>query len=231
MSYACSEPCAANCLLRFVQSEIITLYVGPKRKKYLVHKDLLCAKSKYFVQTLDSRWKEGQTAEVFWDDEDVDAVQAMIDWLYGQRFNVNLSRSDYIEVAMLCYKLGDERLMPEFKNVAMDAIRHRHRLKQEELRLSLVIEAKERGVVTRGCALYKYLIRLAAYIYIGTSDNRSKFDIPQSELLRLCNDSELVFDVLEELAQYRGSVPFRNPAATSESRCLYHDHSDGSSCK
>jgi len=45
---------------RFTTSEIVTIYVDPKRKKFMIHKDLLCAKSEYFRASLSDNWTEGK---------------------------------------------------------------------------------------------------------------------------------------------------------------------------
>ncbi len=37
-------------LLRYVAGDVVTIFIGPKRKRYIVHKDLICEKAGYFTR-------------------------------------------------------------------------------------------------------------------------------------------------------------------------------------
>ncbi|KAH7355154.1 hypothetical protein BKA65DRAFT_394519, partial [Rhexocercosporidium sp. MPI-PUGE-AT-0058] len=68
---------------RELGSEIIALYVGVKRKEFLVHGNLLRLKSLFFKQFVFPTNDTG-VAEYYRPDSDPEAVGLMINWLYRQ---------------------------------------------------------------------------------------------------------------------------------------------------
>ncbi|KAH9219542.1 hypothetical protein DL95DRAFT_404682 [Leptodontidium sp. 2 PMI_412] len=64
-------------------SEIITLYVGPKRKEFPIHGNLLRLKSNFFKEFVVATTDSNQ-AEHYLPESDPDAVGLIINWLYRQ---------------------------------------------------------------------------------------------------------------------------------------------------
>lgn len=67
---------------RVLGDEIVTLYVGPKRKKFTVHKKLLCDRYEYFSKAFHGNFQEAQEGVMHLPDDDADAVSSLVDFLY-----------------------------------------------------------------------------------------------------------------------------------------------------
>ena len=62
--------------------EFVTLYVGPKRRQFVVHKKLLCDRAAFFHKAFQSGFKEGIDGVMHLLEEDPDSVEYLIDFLY-----------------------------------------------------------------------------------------------------------------------------------------------------
>jgi hypothetical protein len=40
------------------QGEIVTIFIGPEKKRYSIHKDIICYHSGYFRAAFNGSWKE-----------------------------------------------------------------------------------------------------------------------------------------------------------------------------
>ena len=62
--------------------EVVNVYVGPERKRYVVHKNLLIAESDYFKAALLGSFIEAEENSIHLKEEDPAAVALLIGWLY-----------------------------------------------------------------------------------------------------------------------------------------------------
>ena len=60
----------ANDQLRDLGTEIVDIFVGPQRKRYVVHKKLLTIQSDYFDKALNGRFKEAEENSIYLKEED-----------------------------------------------------------------------------------------------------------------------------------------------------------------
>lgn len=101
---------------------MVNISVGPKRKKYHVHKDLLCNRSEYFRAMFQGGYKETQTKEVFLVDEEASVMELFVTWIYGTTLrgpaNVN-ENSAYLGLLVLSEKF----LIEQLHNECIDLIR------------------------------------------------------------------------------------------------------------
>jgi hypothetical protein len=67
---------------RALGDEIVTLYVGKKRKKFTLHKKLLCDRRKYFSKAFRGRFQEAQSGKMHLPEDDPDTVFDLVDYLY-----------------------------------------------------------------------------------------------------------------------------------------------------
>ncbi|MCJ1381405.1 hypothetical protein MMC17_004515 [Xylographa soralifera] len=65
-----------------ITSKTVTLIVGPKRKSYPVHKNLLCYCSDYFAKAFNGSFQEAKKDEIYLTEENPAAVELFISWLY-----------------------------------------------------------------------------------------------------------------------------------------------------
>ncbi|KAE9381258.1 hypothetical protein N431DRAFT_440138 [Stipitochalara longipes BDJ] len=62
--------------------EFVTLYVGSKRKKFKVHKKLLCDRSLFFSKAFNGSFKEAQDGVMYLPEDNADVVCSLVDFLY-----------------------------------------------------------------------------------------------------------------------------------------------------
>lgn len=50
----------ADTRLSNLGTEMVTIYVGPKRKEFKIHKELICGSADYFEKAFNGKFKEGR---------------------------------------------------------------------------------------------------------------------------------------------------------------------------
>ena len=63
-------------------TDVIDIYVGPSRKHFVVHKNLLTSKSDYFNKALNGSFKEAAEQSITFEELEPAAFALMIGWLY-----------------------------------------------------------------------------------------------------------------------------------------------------
>lgn len=61
---------------------MVSIYVGPERKHYVVHKRLLTSQSDYFDKALNGGFKEAEENKIHLEEDDPAAVGLLVGWLY-----------------------------------------------------------------------------------------------------------------------------------------------------
>ncbi|OBT65772.1 hypothetical protein VE03_03398 [Pseudogymnoascus sp. 23342-1-I1] len=69
-------------LAQLMGSDIVTVYVGPREKRYSVHKALLTSQSEYFEKALNGKFKEADEQTIRLPEDSPDAFDLLIGWLY-----------------------------------------------------------------------------------------------------------------------------------------------------
>lgn len=85
--------------------DLVTIEVGKEegKKKFVVHKDLLCASSPFFKNAFEGVWKEAQDGVIPLPDATVEVFTAFIEWLYFRR-TANLHTFS----AFVCLNCGEK---------------------------------------------------------------------------------------------------------------------------
>jgi hypothetical protein len=68
--------------------ESVVIYVGPERKRYLIHKDLLTKQSEFFDRALNGKFKEAEENSIYLVEESPVAFDLLVGWLYQDRIPV-----------------------------------------------------------------------------------------------------------------------------------------------
>lgn len=66
-------------------NEDVTVYVGPQKKIYLLHKQLLMSGSTYFEKALTGCYKEAEEGIIYLEEETTDAFDLLVRWLYQHK--------------------------------------------------------------------------------------------------------------------------------------------------
>lgn len=111
----------------------MTLYVGLAKTVYHVHKDLLFEASPVFKAALSGQFVESSTRSMNILDDDVDAVERMLQWLYTKKFELTnvvskaTSSICFCELAEL-NTLADKYDIVALKNAIIDKLFELYRL-------------------------------------------------------------------------------------------------------
>ena len=70
--------------LNFASSKVITVLVGPGKKSYTLHQDLLCAHSPFFSKCLNGNFAEKHTDQVSLPEDSPDAFEHFVHWIYRE---------------------------------------------------------------------------------------------------------------------------------------------------
>ena len=213
------EPC------KFCQSGFFTLRVGRGKQEFYVHKHMLKARSKYFERILaeDSEWQEAKDNQVTWQDEKVQVVSIWIDWLYGKPISMNENWSTMVE----CYSFSHHRLLTDFKNAVMDAIRQLHRENNWFTGPRMLIRIKDYGLM--GTPLYTCSMRdMVEKLLVQPKEWKTdKLKIARQDLDEAMEDPELAKGVIASVLEYQIS-PWDIPHQLKG--CHFHEHDNGEKC-
>ncbi|OBT49086.1 hypothetical protein VE00_00116 [Pseudogymnoascus sp. WSF 3629] len=75
-------------LAQLMGSDIVTVYVGPREKRYSIHKALLTSQSEYFEKALNGKFKEADEQTIRLPEDSPDAFDLLIGWLYQNQIPV-----------------------------------------------------------------------------------------------------------------------------------------------
>lgn len=203
----------------------MTVYVGPKRRKFLIHKDLLCAKSEYFRASLSENWIEGKKNEVYWNDEGdtIEVVEEMVNWLYGKSIEVNaLGKANNIKRVLQCYSFADKRIMVDFKNTLADALRASCKEKNVYMPVGWLVSARQ--LQREATPLYTFLLR--SFLW-GMMVEKAKWVQGGEHAKMLAQylkdpavSKELAIELVEEMLKYL-QAPYGDPARLEG--CHFHE--------
>jgi hypothetical protein len=97
-------------------TEWITVYVGPKRREFKLHKLLVCTKSPYFDKCFNGNFAEAETAECCFPEDDSSAFEVFMNYLYTEQVPKDCSSitaSERTDTALVSfYILADKLLLP-----------------------------------------------------------------------------------------------------------------------
>lgn len=77
----------------------MNLYVGPDNVHFAVHKDLLCNRVPYFHSMFHSRFQEGLSNKATFPEDDVDAFDVLLGWVYFDNIRV-IERAESTSTAL-----------------------------------------------------------------------------------------------------------------------------------
>lgn len=111
-------------------SDVVTVYVGPEKNPFYIHKTLLSSKSTYFRAAFEGSFKEATEKSLYLADDDPHCFAFYVLWIYNQPLEhvsdtvdekPSPSLDDYCRLYVLADKLGSEPL----QNHVIDIIHER----------------------------------------------------------------------------------------------------------
>lgn len=230
LRYAPSELPVPTTTKTLKSCDTLKLYIGPKRKRYVVHKALLTRyewfRKKIFCPAL--------SPSISLSEEDPKAFELLIGWLYRKTVN-EISTADesvakeevtlYVDLYLRAYEWD----MHELQNALMDRMR---------ARTTCVYGYFPRALIKKIYECTKSLSPLRSYIvdsfiYKGIQwDEQATISWTRTTALKSQLDAGnhlFVLDCYEALFQLCAKSKIREP--DRRTGCAYHTHKEGETCR
>jgi hypothetical protein len=110
----------AHTHLSYDYNSTISVLVGKEEKQFTVHKDSICAKSKFFKAACSERWIEGQKKLIKLPEASTRDFQAYVNWVYTSRIEVNENAEKQYNGHVKMYILEDVLDDYQLRNTAME---------------------------------------------------------------------------------------------------------------
>jgi hypothetical protein len=88
-------------------TKTIKVLIGPEEQIFIIHTDIVCAKSRFLKAACSDRWKEGQEECVRLPDVKPETCQCYVDWVYGGIFVAEGPGDSAVNMSARLYVLGD----------------------------------------------------------------------------------------------------------------------------
>ena len=206
---------------------MVNIFVGAERKRYHLHRDLLCDRSDYFTACFIGEFREAQENELSLPEDNIESFDLLVQWLYGAPLKKISSNAD-VPVYLNLHVLADKLCLEYLQNETMDLILKFHRTTPYKIDVESLHQISQD--FTR-CATYKYLLDLAAW---STVSNNHKITPDFKSLIREGGDFAVDFTIRLSLI-YRATkgdpVPIANCDPRTYSNCFYHKHQSTPVCE
>ncbi|KAK5957785.1 hypothetical protein OHC33_000974 [Knufia fluminis] len=207
---------------QFTRGEIVTIFVGHKRKRFCIYKDLLCNRTPYFAASLKNFWSGGSN-DIYLQ-EDADAFAQFTNWLFTNEIpTVNLSTCSGLADVVAFYKLADFLLVETLKNGIIDAtLKYLKEAKWAVNFFSLYYVQEQ----IPGTQFYRLVLRSSVRMFMNGpelfdegADNDTTF---------LAGKQELMMEIVNGVRDYN-KKPYDQVWKCH--RCEYHEHEESVICK
>lgn len=235
--------CSNNCKSQ-LGDELVTIYVGPKRKGFTIHKEIIC-ESDFFRGAFD----EAKDGKMHLPEDNPDAFDLYAEWAYRKRIRDGHSES-YLHSLYDLYIMADKFCNTKLMDATMDKIQDTARnnnLQDSLFTEILVVRAFERLVDQFENGLCKFLVLMMIHCLFGRRTkihcNGSKISteyLQENDLRfvhKLGNKDMNIFvmfqnNLIEECQRQTVNYDPRNRNEKNKNdRCLFHIHSDDENCR
>ncbi|KAF2817019.1 uncharacterized protein BDZ99DRAFT_456819 [Mytilinidion resinicola] len=221
----------ATTFAELLSGPLVDIYVGPSKRHWALHRNLLCHHSEQLAAELlpsnDAKKKTPDKLELL--DDDPSGFELLVKWLYQGKLDDVSDMADpnrMYDYAVYCHKLYllCERFdMPQLKNIAMD--QYRKGLSEAEL----VPDADEINEIYRksspGSPFRRLMTKIAARQIMDPASEKD------AESYRACFDGtpDFAIDLVNAIRLGTGGMLFEDPTEARDD-CTYHDHDAGPNC-
>jgi hypothetical protein len=200
------------------RGSVVTLVVGPDKKEFTVHKDLLVFYSDYFRAAFNGSFVEATDRKIDLFDANQEAFEHFLTWLYTRKLASDDEQPLGLIALVDLWLLGDRFQVPMLQNCVMDKIIPQPN-DDTVFELGLVEAAYENTTV--GSPLRRVLLEILAY--------QTALGEAEGVLFRKRFTVEILVDLVKEVASARkdkvlwGELPKRD-------KCFFHVHGKDEQC-
>ncbi|TVY34854.1 hypothetical protein LSUB1_G005410, partial [Lachnellula subtilissima] len=172
-------------------TELVTLEVGPEKKKFILHKEFACHYSPVLKAAFNSEFVEGQTQTYVLEEVTEPVARLLVDWLYTQQLDIcryekgHPKKSE--EGLSLCRLWPDKLLLPGLQNLI---VRTFEEINQETMVTSTSCIRYVYENTCEGSPLRKLLLHQCACYTCHTVFRRKQRQFPKEFFVDL---AELIF--------------------------------------
>lgn len=207
---------------------MVDVYVGEERKKFKLHRDLLCERSEFFKAAFEGHFKEFEADELALPEDSVESFELLVGWLYGAPL-MSIPSEDafpaYLDLNILAGKLCLEHL----QNETMDRILRYYRTSSPKVTPNTIRSVCEN--TAKGDPLRRLIMLYAGWTIV--SSELRFLDSNDSSLIEGGGAVAVEFTriVIECYAKTRcDRVRITNMDPRTRSNCWYHRHSSTPKC-
>ena len=203
-----------------LSEDTVTVYVGRKRKKFHIHKALLCYHSSFFSKALDGLFKEHEDRAVYLPDDNVEGFVLFVNWMYNVPPQIASTPAAMMALLAL-YIMAEKFCIEELKNVSMDGVRASYRENFE-------FYTQEIEYIYDNTPESSPLRRfMADHVAYGPLVRKARMSKDFLEVMRRGGD--FAADFASAAVQYSFGAA-RPPNPTRESNRTYHEHKSSKTC-
>ena len=207
---------------------MVDIFVGPKRKTFRLHEDLLCDRSGYFKATFQGEFAEAKSKELYLSEDNDSSFELFVNWLYGGDVQVGQpSTDDALPAYFGLLALADKILIEHLRNVATDRIRGYYRDSQARILgrdLAFVFEN------TRGHLMQRSMACVAAMQTLKSCANKG-LPADLRELIMKGGDLAAAFAKYLLYSPEHGKIPRIDHMLDLNRSCDFHFHDHTTKCK
>jgi BTB/POZ domain len=213
--------------------------VGPERQPFTVHREIICSKSPFFQNCLDSGLSESSKGEIELPVDLPAAFEEVLKWVYTGSITSPLKEpdgGDYLIVHNLVhtYILADKLCMESLCNEVVDTIKAWHK---NSITNPVFLSHFQDGVLSDS-ELKKFLVHQLAhdiFAYADVQDEEEVGCLDEESLVKFFEQGgseawEVVKRMKELQKHYCGRDVRHLDPSRENSTCAYHRHRDTESC-
>ncbi|TVY15177.1 hypothetical protein LARI1_G007255 [Lachnellula arida] len=236
-----------------IGTDIVTIHVGPERKAFAIHKNLICNRSDFFSKAFNGPFKEGVDGTMHLPEDDPEAFSALVVWIYrdqlplfpSERFTDDRDGCErYIDILLPFFLLAEKLCINALANQIMDRIQD-VQLKHDSLfscsQLEDIYANTHRGSKVRTYGVLNEIRRslVPESEYDANEEDENSEEKFLEELLKLQeSQTDIGRDFILLHMQYghrfhpgndRADAQIRD-SKTGFGRCFFHTHAKSEVC-
>jgi hypothetical protein len=216
---------------RTLGDEVVTIYVGAKRKAFKIHKKLLCEQSDYFSKAFNGRFQEAN-GEMYCPEDNPTAFSYFVNYVY---WNVlpklpPKDATDKYEYDYYCglsglFFLAEKLCMNELGNKTMDAIQDHQRIYERFISCKGLVDIYRDTHENSKLRAFGLL----SYTKNQMNQTNSKKDLAKAEEM-LSSVPEIAKDFFLFQLKHTKLLDPDVRSIKGYGKCFFHTHAEGETC-
>ncbi|KAM0804895.1 hypothetical protein BDR22DRAFT_884989 [Usnea florida] len=207
----------------FLNTNMVDVFIGAKRKVFRLHEDLLCDRSDYFKATFQGEFIEGKSKELYLPEDNDASFELFVNWLYGGNIKPP-SNDDGLQAYFGLLALSEKILIEHLGNLATDHIRTYYRDTKARVSARDLLFVFEN---TRGHLMQRSLTVVAAMQTLISNTDKG---LPP-DLRELVMKGGEVAAAFTKYLLYSGQMARIDEMLDPNRSCTFHYHDHTPQCK